>query len=564
MIQFKYLIDEVFFMTIKNNKIILNLIFVILIIVLCFLVTPVSFQNDTFYSIKIGETISNNGIDMQDHYSWHENLAYTYPHWLFDFITYKFYALKGFFGVYLMTCIFASLLGLTLFFVNKKLCKNDLVSFLITIFIIFLIEPFIAARSQIITYTLFLLTIYFIEKFIQNKKVYYAIALFIISVLIANVHIAVWPFFFVLFLPHIAEEILFLIGEHNVNSMSEINTYKKELKQLKKENKELDKIKKYEEKIIELENEKEKKIKERNEKISNPYKILMQDNKNVKWLVLIMIVCLLSAFITPLGAKTVFTYLANTISGDTMHYISEHQPTIIISCINLLIMLVAFISLLTFSKTKIRLSDLFLFSGLTLLALYSNRHIALLLILGSYIINTLLSKVTNVTEEKTQEVAQALISHPIMLIYMSLFTIGLGFSVLQTHFPLQFVKNELYPVEATNYIKNNIDTTNMRLFNEYNYGSYLLFNDIPVFIDSRADLYTCEFNPNCTVFDDSTKIESGKVYCEEIFEKYNITHILIPKNEPLYNYISNSGTNIFEELYSDDNFAFFQRNSTTN
>ena len=42
-----------------------------------------TFQNDTFYTIKIGELILDNGIDMMDHFSFHENMAYTYPHWLY-------------------------------------------------------------------------------------------------------------------------------------------------------------------------------------------------------------------------------------------------------------------------------------------------------------------------------------------------------------------------------------------------------------------------------------------------------------------------------------------------
>ena len=33
----------------------------------------------------------------------------------------------------------------------------------------------------------------------------------------------------------------------------------------------------------------------------------------------------------------------------------------------------------------------------------------------------------------------------------------------------------------------------MKIYNEYNYGSYLLFRGIPVFIDSRCDLYTKEY-----------------------------------------------------------------------
>ena len=48
-------------------------------------------QNDTFYTIKIGELILNNGIDMMDHFSIHSNLAYTYPHWLYDVFIYLIY-----------------------------------------------------------------------------------------------------------------------------------------------------------------------------------------------------------------------------------------------------------------------------------------------------------------------------------------------------------------------------------------------------------------------------------------------------------------------------------------
>ena len=64
----------------KNKKYIFIAIAIILICIFCIALTPVTLQNDTFYTVKIGELISRNGIDMQDHFSWHEGLAYTYPH----------------------------------------------------------------------------------------------------------------------------------------------------------------------------------------------------------------------------------------------------------------------------------------------------------------------------------------------------------------------------------------------------------------------------------------------------------------------------------------------------
>lgn len=55
------------------------------ILIFCFALTPVTFQNDTYYTIAIGKHIVETGtIDMQDPFSWHEDLPYTYPHWAYD------------------------------------------------------------------------------------------------------------------------------------------------------------------------------------------------------------------------------------------------------------------------------------------------------------------------------------------------------------------------------------------------------------------------------------------------------------------------------------------------
>ena len=51
----------------------------IFLMILCIGFVKMAYQNDTFYTIKIGELILNNGIDMKDHFSFH-NMAYTYPH----------------------------------------------------------------------------------------------------------------------------------------------------------------------------------------------------------------------------------------------------------------------------------------------------------------------------------------------------------------------------------------------------------------------------------------------------------------------------------------------------
>ena len=68
----------------KKTNIKFDILAIVVIIILCFAIAPITLQNDTYYTLKIGELITQNGVDMQDHFSWHEDLPYTYPHWAYD------------------------------------------------------------------------------------------------------------------------------------------------------------------------------------------------------------------------------------------------------------------------------------------------------------------------------------------------------------------------------------------------------------------------------------------------------------------------------------------------
>ena len=246
---------------IKNSKRInyfcvnFTILAVILIIIFSVCLAPRKLQNDTFYTIKIGELISNNGIDMKDHFSWHENLKYTYPHWLYDYLTFQIYDVFGFQGIYITTCILSAVLGVSMFFVISKLTKNKSLSFIVTILSMYLLEDYIAARAQLVTFILFIWTVYFIEKFLETKKIRYAIALIIIPIAIANLHVAVWPFYFVLYLPYIAEYIIANLAETIFYKQLSMNFIKIRIKFLQKKAKKFKrKIRSYTRKIFKNKN----------------------------------------------------------------------------------------------------------------------------------------------------------------------------------------------------------------------------------------------------------------------------------------------------------------------
>ena len=132
-----------------------------------------------------------------------------------------------------------------------------------------------------------------------------------------------------------------------------------------------------------------------------------------------------------------------------------------------------------------------------------------------------------------------------------------GFSRLQflNHSKEEYVLKKDYPVGAVLYIKNNLSDKNLRIYNGYNYGSYLLFNDIPVFIDARCDLYLKEFNGmRYSIFD---KMENMPRNYEKEFKKMGVTHVLVSKKESLF-FILRKDAN-YKVLYQDKYFVFFEK-----
>ena len=302
-----------------------TIVAVVLIAIFCICLAPVTFQNDTYYTIKIGEYIKSHGIDMMDHFSWHESLSYTYPHWLYDFVTYLIYSIAGFKGIYITTCILSAILGISIFLVNSKLTKNKSISFIVTIGALYMLQDYITARAQLVTFILFVWELFFIEKFIQNRKIGYGIGLIIISILIANLHVATWPFFFVLFLPYIAEYLIAIIADTIIYKKITSYILKKRIRILEKKAEKSDKLDTLKIKLETLENEISKRKINREKENKNPYKIIIKRKPNVKFLIIVMIICIFTGLLTPLG-DTPYTYLYKTMQGNTTQNISEHLP----------------------------------------------------------------------------------------------------------------------------------------------------------------------------------------------------------------------------------------------
>lgn len=563
---------------------------IILIILFAISISPKSLQNDTFYTVTIGKLISENGIDMEDHFSWHEGLPYTYPHWLYDLGMYFIYKLGGWDGIYISTCIFTAILGICIYLSNSKLSNNNLISFIITIAVMYLLKGYITARAQLVTFIFFILLIYNIEKFIENKKIKNVISILFIHIFIANLHVAVWPFSFILYLPYIAEYFIAEAIDIILYRKIKILFLKNKIKNISKkiDNKKLNDIQKEKAKDkLQVCNTNLEKLELKVEKIKQkrkeeePYKILIVKKQNVKWLILIMIIAVFTGLLTPLG-KVPYTYTYDTIRGNTMKNINEHLPLTLINNTPILCTIIVLLTVLLFTRVKIRLSDLFMLGGLCFMMFNSRRQQSMFVLIGSVSFIRVLTNLVKMNYEKEEFNKKFVNKFTVFALIAIILTLSLHFYKKVKND--SYINKSTYPVEASEWILNNLDTSKIRLFNEYNYGSYLLYKGIPVFIDSRADLYAPEFNAPTKLFKDVKDIlvdnsDVGTFYGDvfgkdifndfinssnigtfygDVFEKYKVTHVILYKNSKMNMIITKADSEKYKELYSDNKFVIYE------
>ena len=90
-----------------------------------------------------------------------------------------------------------------------------------------------------------------------------------------------------------------------------------------------------------------------------------------------------------------------------------------------------------------------------------------------------------------------------------------------------------------------------RLFNMYEYGGELIYNDISVFIDGRADLYS-KYN-----FKDYLDIANLNNDYKKLIDKYDFDYLLINKKANIYYYLKDN--NEYDNIYENKNLILYKK-----
>jgi hypothetical protein len=102
---------------------------------------------------------------------------------------------------------------------------------------------------------------------------------------------------------------------------------------------------------------------------------------------------------------------------------------------------------------------------------------------------------------------------------------------------------EVYPVTAVAYLQES-GLAEKQGFNAYNWGGYLIWRGIPVYIDGRADVYGDDF----MLF--YLQAYKASATWEEPLTAYPLDYVLMELGQPLNNLLTLSPE--WEEVYRDE------------
>lgn len=479
----------------KNKKI--YILFSILIAIFCFTIITKTLPNDTYSAIKIGDYILHHGVDFVEHFNFND-LTYHNARWLFNVIIAFIYNNFSFLGVYLFVVINSIVLGLIMFNSLLKRNKNILFSFIITLVSLEFSANFLVARAQTISYILLFLEVIFLERMLETNDKRWIIGLLISSVLLANIHTTVWLMSLILFLPYFMEYFL--------------------------------------SKIIKS-------------------KVLYSSTNNFKLLFISFLIIACSGLLTPLGLLP-YTYMFKTLTGFSTVFILELQRANIFRDFVLLLLIIVY-GLLFILRRKIKISDIFMVLGLFTMSLLAVRNIPFLTIIGSICLSRLIYDTLESFNIKIDNITDYIYKNKIIICLITIFAIVISSIFLYMHlYNNDYVDKTEYPIKAANYIIKNVDLDKIRLFNSFNNGSYLEFRGIKVFLDSRSEVYCKEFNDTSILEDWYNATYISQKY-KPIFDKYNFTHVLVKRSEPLNVFISQDED--YKKIYEDEYYVLFEK-----
>lgn len=462
--------------------------------------------NDFWWHIKVGEWVVENGtVPTTDIFSWYgvaNEIPWTAHEWLSDVILYLVHAGLGEVGIYILSLLAAFLmLGLLWHKARRYVEKNILIGGLFFVLLAVTTSIFFYGRPHLFSFFLLYWELKVLYAFMENpaSKGIYTIPL--LTCIWSNIHGGSASLAYVICAVFLVVSVL-------------------------------------------------------NIKIGKIVPTRLESRAIVK-LIIITICSIGAILLNPVGLEVlIYPYksfgdqLQMTLISEWRSPDAKEIGDLILFLCPIVLLLIGFFS----EEMKIRLIDLAVMGVFVFLFLRSVRFIMLWYIAAvfcafPYVPECKIKPMNNKTEG-------ALIA-----VCLTVFALLIGMSGVQAYETAR--EGKLISVtmsdEAIEVVKEDAPD---RLFNDYNLGEALIYNEIPVYFDARADLYAHDnimADGVSLTFLEQANLDAETSYVDVagLIKKYEFDAILILKTRALYSYLI-SHPEQFVCVYEDNSVGYFR------
>ena len=273
--------------------------------------------------------------------------------------------------------------------------------------------------------------------------------------------------------------------------------------------------------------------------------LFIEKNKNIIKLIVIIILMFLVGFLNPYTYELVFfPFLSYSSSLNSI--ISELFPITIFTHSGKIFyfLLATIIFFYIYNKNKkLEIRHLLLLYGTTFMTLLSIRNFAFF-ILGS------IYPIMSYTKKSYIKVRSGG-SVYLNLVYVFLILVCLFFSIEMNSIRLvSSVK------KSGNYLLKHYSDSDITLYSEFDFGSYLEYIGYHPYIDTRAEVFLKKANHKEDIFLEFSDVLNGTIDFDKFIDKYQFTHFITYKNSYIERYLRKSSS--FKKVFLDKNIIIYE------
>ena len=412
-------------------------------------------DNDRFFLLALGRDILNNGFPKIDPLSMH-GASFIVQQWLSDIIFYIIYKYFGNVGLVILTYMLFALIIYLFYRLCNLVNKNkySLSTILTFIFAGIYLIMFFRSRPQLFEAPILIEELYLLEKYISTKNKKYLYYLPILSLLMINIHASCFFMMFAFMLPYLL----------NIKT-----------------------------------------------------KYTNNEKYEVKSLIIVTIIMLLTGFINPYGYKSI-TYLFNSYGfKEINNLVLEMRPLSMSQYMGyiMFVLVIGIIFTYIFLRKKLKIRYIFLFLGTLYLSLSHIKGIQYFLLASIFPLGDVLSNYFISNNSKLSSKAKVYF-YIVLVILIMLPIVNI---IIHNDYP----NDESEPTKILEYLNENVkDKENVKIYTDYNTGGFFEFNGYKVYLDPRAEVFL-----ENGVLKEFSRVESGHINYDEFLDKYDFDYLVV-------------------------------------